>query len=35
MILQGILDTEDKSKQNLERIGSIKVSQKKRQGIRE
>jgi hypothetical protein len=34
-ILQGILDTEDKSKQNLERIGSIKVSQKKRQGIRE
>jgi hypothetical protein len=33
-ILQGILRTEDESKQNHERTGSIKP-QKKRQGIRE
>jgi hypothetical protein len=33
-ILQGILHTEDESKQN-ERMGSIKPQQKKRQGIRE
>jgi hypothetical protein len=32
---QGILHTEDESKQNHERIGSIKPQEKKRQGIRE
>jgi hypothetical protein len=32
-ILQGILQTEDESKQNRQRTGSIKP-QKKRQGIR-
>jgi hypothetical protein len=35
MILQGILHTKDKSKQNHERTGSIKPQEKKRQGIRE
>jgi hypothetical protein len=34
-ILQGILHTEDESKQNHERIGSIKTQEKKRQVIRE
>jgi hypothetical protein len=34
-ILQGILHTEDESKQNYERMGSIKPQEKKRQGIRE
>jgi hypothetical protein len=34
-ILQGILHTEDESKQNHERTGSIKPQEKKRQGIRE
>jgi hypothetical protein len=34
-ILQGILNTEDKSKKNYERMGSIKVKVKKRQVIRE
>jgi hypothetical protein len=34
-ILQGILHTEDKSKQNHERMGGIKPQEKKRQGIRE
>jgi hypothetical protein len=34
-ILQGILLTEDESKQNHERMGSIKQQEKKRQGIRE
>jgi hypothetical protein len=34
-ILQGILNTEDESKQNHERIGSIKAQEKKRQGLRE
>jgi hypothetical protein len=33
-ILQGILHTEDESKQNHERTGSTKPKQKKRQGIR-
>jgi hypothetical protein len=33
--LQGILHRENKSKQNHERIGSIKPQEKKRQGIRE
>jgi hypothetical protein len=32
-ILQGILHTENKSKQNHKRIGSIKPQEKKRQGI--
>jgi hypothetical protein len=31
---QGILHTEDESKQNHERMGSIKPQEKKRQGIR-
>jgi hypothetical protein len=31
MILQGILHTEDESKQNLEKKGSIKPQKKKRQ----
>jgi hypothetical protein len=34
-ILQGILHTEDESKQNHERMGSIKPQEKKRQGNRE
>jgi hypothetical protein len=34
-ILQGILHTEDKSKQNHERTRSIKPQEKKRQAIRE
>jgi hypothetical protein len=34
-ILQGILHIEDGSKQNLERTGSIKPQEKKRQAIRE
>jgi hypothetical protein len=34
-ILQGILHTEDESKQNHKRMGSIKSQEKKRQGIRE
>jgi hypothetical protein len=34
-ILQGILHTEDESKQNYERMESIKPQEKKRQGIRE
>jgi hypothetical protein len=34
-ILQGILHTEDESKQNHERAGSIKQQEKKRLGIRE
>jgi hypothetical protein len=33
-ILQGILHTEDESKQNHKRTGSIKPQEKKRQGIR-
>jgi hypothetical protein len=34
-ILQGILHTENESKQNQERTGSTKPQEKKRQGIRE
>jgi hypothetical protein len=34
-ILQGILHTEDESKQNYERTGSTKPQEKKRQRIRE
>jgi hypothetical protein len=34
-ILQGILHIEDESKQNHERLGSIKPQEKKRQVIRE
>jgi hypothetical protein len=34
-ILQGILHAENESKQNLERTGSTKPQEKKRQGIRE
>jgi hypothetical protein len=34
-ILQGILHTEDESKQNQERTGNIKPQEKKRQVIRE
>jgi hypothetical protein len=34
-ILQGILHTEDESKQNQERMGSIKPKEKKTQVIRE
>jgi hypothetical protein len=34
-ILQGILHTENESKQNHERTGSIKPQEKKRQGNRE
>jgi hypothetical protein len=34
-ILQGILHTEDESKQNHERTGSIKPQEKKRQAVRE
>jgi hypothetical protein len=34
-IPQGILHTEEESKQNHERIGSIKPQGKKRQGVRE
>jgi hypothetical protein len=34
-IFQGILHTEDESKQNHKRTGSIKPQEKKRQGIRE
>jgi hypothetical protein len=34
-ILQGILHTEDESKQNHERTGSIKPQEKNRQGVRE
>jgi hypothetical protein len=34
-ILQGVLHTEDESKQNHERKSSIKPQEKKRQGIRE
>jgi hypothetical protein len=34
-ILQGILHTEDESKQNHERTGSIKPQKKKRQVMRE
>jgi hypothetical protein len=33
-ILQGILHTENESKQNHQRTGSIKPQEKKRQGIR-
>jgi hypothetical protein len=33
-ILQGILHTENESKQNHKRTGSIKPKEKKRQGIR-
>jgi hypothetical protein len=35
MILQGILHTENKSKENHERTGSTKPQEKKRQGTRE
>jgi hypothetical protein len=35
MILQGILHTENESKQNHERTGSTKPKEKKRQGIRD
>jgi hypothetical protein len=34
-ILQGILYTENESKQNHEKTGSTKTQEKKRQGIRE
>jgi hypothetical protein len=34
-LLHGILHTEDESKQNHERTGSIKPQEKKRQGIKE
>jgi hypothetical protein len=34
-ILQGVLHTENESKQNHERTGSTKPQEKKRQGIRE
>jgi hypothetical protein len=34
-ILQGILHTENESKQNHERTGSTKTQEKKRQGFRE
>jgi hypothetical protein len=34
-ILQGILHTENESKQNHERAGNTKPEEKKRQGIRE
>jgi hypothetical protein len=34
-MLQGILNTENESKQNHERTGSIKPKEKKTQGIRE
>jgi hypothetical protein len=34
-ILQGILHTEDESKQNHKRTGGIKPQEKKRQGVRE
>jgi hypothetical protein len=34
-ILQGILQTENESKQNHERIGTTKPQEKKRQGISE
>jgi hypothetical protein len=34
-IVQGILHTENESKQNHDRTGSIKTQEKKRQGIRE
>jgi hypothetical protein len=34
-ILQGILHTENESKQNHERTGNTKPQEKKRQGIRE
>jgi hypothetical protein len=34
-ILKGILHTEDETKQNQERTGSIKPQEKKRQAIRE
>jgi hypothetical protein len=34
-ILQGILHTENESKQNQKRTGSTKPQEKKRQGIRE
>jgi hypothetical protein len=34
-ILQGILHTEDESKQNHERMGIIKPQEKKRKAIRE
>jgi hypothetical protein len=34
-IVQGILHTENETKQNLERTGSTKPQEKKRQGIRE
>jgi hypothetical protein len=34
-ILQGILNTENESKQNNERTGNTKPQEKKRQGIRE
>jgi hypothetical protein len=34
-ILQGILHTEDESKQNYKRMGNIKPKEKKRQGIRD
>jgi hypothetical protein len=34
-ILQGVLHIEDKSKQNHERMGSVKPQEKKRQAIRE
>jgi hypothetical protein len=33
-IFQGILHTEDESKQNHERMGSIKIQEKKRKEIR-
>jgi hypothetical protein len=34
-ILQGILHTEDESKQNHDNMGNIKPQEKKRRGIRE
>jgi hypothetical protein len=34
-ILEGILHTEDESKQNQKRMGSIKLQEKKRQALRE
>jgi hypothetical protein len=34
-MLQGILHTEDESKQNHERTGSTKPQERKKQGIRE
>jgi hypothetical protein len=34
-ILQGILNTEDESNQNQERMGSVKLQEKKRQVLRQ